>query len=52
MPECADKVESHLSCDDYSYNARNLEVSDSGDGVHSGSEDKKYGGGSTDTLGK
>ena len=47
-----DNVEDRLSCDDSSYSERNLEVYDSGDGVDSGSTDKEYGGGDTDTLGK
>ena len=52
MAESTDNVEDCLSCDDYLYGERNLEVYDCGDGVNSGSEDKEYGGGNTDALGK
>ena len=50
MTESTDSVEDRLSCDDSSYDKCNLEVFDGGNGVHSGSEDKKYGDGGTDTL--
>ena len=52
MAEGTDNVEDCISCNDSSYGERNLEVYDSGDGVSSGSEDKEYGGGDTDALGK
>lgn len=51
MAEGTDNVEDRLSCDDSSYDERNLEVSDSGNGVHSGSEDEEHGDGDTDALG-
>ena len=34
MAAGTDKVEDRLSCDDFSYSERNLEVYDSGDGVN------------------
>ena len=52
MTEGKDNIESHLSCDNFLYDECNLEVSDSGNGVQSGSEDKKYSSGSMDMLGK
>ena len=52
MAEGTDNVEDRISCDDSSYSERNLEVYDSGDGVNCGSEDKEYGSGDTDVLGK
>ena len=52
MAEGTNKVEDHLSCNNSSYGERNLQVYDSGDSVGSGSEDKEYSGGNTDTLGK
>ena len=52
MAEGTDNIEDRISCDDSSYGERNLEVYDSGDGVHSGSVDEEYGGGDTDMLGK
>ena len=51
MAEGTDNVKDRLSCDDSSYDERNLDVSDSGNGVHGGSEDEEYGGGGTDALG-
>ena len=51
MAEGTDNVEDRLSCDDSSYDKRNLEVSFSGNGVHSGSENEEYGGGGTGALG-
>ena len=50
MAEGNDNIQDRLSCDDFSYGERNLEVYDSGDSVNSGSEDEEYGGGDTDTL--
>ena len=52
MAEGTDNIEDCISCNDSSYGERNLEVYDSGDGVSSGNEDKEYGGGDTDALGK
>ena len=52
MAEGTDNVEDRIFCDDSLYGERNLEVYDSGNGVNSGSEDKKYGSGDTDALGK
>ena len=50
MAEGTDNVE---DCTSSAYGERNLEVCDSSDdGVNSGREDKEYGGGDTDTLGK
>ena len=37
MAEGTDNVEDHLSCDDSSYDEHNLDDSDSGNGVRSGS---------------
>ena len=51
MAEGTDNVEDRLSCDDSSYDERNLEVSDSGNGVHSGSEDEEDGGDGSGALG-
>ena len=50
MAEGTNNVEDCISCDDSSYGEHNLEVYDSGNGVNSGSEDEKYGGGDTDAL--
>ena len=50
MAEGTDNVEDRISCDDSSYGEHNLEGYNSGDGVNSGSEDEKYGGGDTDAL--
>ena len=36
----SDNVEDRLSCDNSSYHEHNLDISDSGNGVHSGTEDK------------
>ena len=52
MAAGTDKVEDRLSCEDFLYSERNLEVYDSGDDVNSGSGDEEYGDGDTDTLGK
>ena len=43
MAEGSDNVEDHLSRDNSSYIERNLEVSDSGNGIHSGREEEYYG---------
>ena len=51
MAESTDSVEDRLSCDDSSYDERNLEVFDGGNGVYSGSEDEEYGNGGIDALG-
>ena len=50
MTESTDSMEDCLSCDDSSYDERNLEVFNNGNGVHSGSEDEEYGDGGTDAL--
>ena len=50
MAEGTDNILDHLSCADFSYGERNLEVYNSGDSVNSGSEDEEYGDGDTDTL--
>ena len=42
MAEGTDNVEDRLSCDDSTYDEHNLDNSDSGNGVCSGSEDKEY----------
>ena len=52
MAEGTNNVEECLSCTNSLYGERNLEAYNSGDGVNSGSEDEKYGGGNTDALGK
>ena len=52
MAAGTDNVEDGLSCDDSLYSERNLDVYDSHDGVDSGSGDKEYSGGDTDTLRK
>ena len=44
MVEGTKSVEDCLSCDDSLYDEHNLEVSNSGNGVHGGSEDEEYGG--------
>ena len=41
MAAGTDNVEDCLSCDDFLYSERNLEIYDSGDGVNSGSEDEE-----------
>ena len=52
MAEGTNNVEDRLSCNDSSYSERNLEVSNSSDGVNNGSEEVQYSGGDTDALGK
>ena len=51
MAEGTDNVEDRLSCGDSSYDKHNLDDSDSGNGVRSGSEDEEYGSDGMDALG-